>query len=440
MLLFFRILLIFFFQTNLGFTEDVECSRRLNVFYENEEFSSKTRRTFLSSGFVIKSDKIKTAFFGVDKTLIKAFPVNGTHKISIIKSMIEPMKRLQKQGYLLALLSNEINESSEEEADVKMLKIVKLLKAKGINIHYYDFALKNQIQMKPDVGMATVFSSQIKEFGPRVEVNWNSSFVIGSAGYKKNLDFFPDGVAGTDEDNFDREFAKRLRIKFIHAKAFRGEIKIRTKRIYTPITEESFLIVLMNSLGVYEKYEESFKSFDKNKMVKDLLKIDSVAKDIEHSGIKFEASFNKIFPQVLGQHQRLRQKYHQFFRNVPFLYCRSKSPSSFGITFFIFWDGEKLRAFVPTKGNPWNRIHHRPYGLNSKKNDDKLDLILRYTETTEGRVFLRSQLGLPTLKKITKENIKTLLKNNRQIRADSFYSVEEALLNFKRSLVNKNSL
>ena len=35
----------------------------------------------------------------------------------------------------------------------------------------------------------------------------------------------------------------------------------------------------------------------------------------------------------------------------------------------VYWDGSKLRAYVPSDGNPWNSTTKRAYG-----NDDKADL------------------------------------------------------------------
>jgi hypothetical protein len=39
------------------------------------------------------------------------------------------------------------------------------------------------------------------------------------------------------------------------------------------------------------------------------------------------------------------------------------------VFFIVYWDGKKLRAYVPTDGNPWNTTTKRAYG-----NDDGADL------------------------------------------------------------------
>lgn len=39
------------------------------------------------------------------------------------------------------------------------------------------------------------------------------------------------------------------------------------------------------------------------------------------------------------------------------------------VYWIVYWDGKKLRAYVPTHGNPWNRKTKKAYG-----NDEKADL------------------------------------------------------------------
>jgi hypothetical protein len=39
------------------------------------------------------------------------------------------------------------------------------------------------------------------------------------------------------------------------------------------------------------------------------------------------------------------------------------------VYFMVYWDGKKLRGYVPTEGNPWNRMSNTAYG-----NDDAGDL------------------------------------------------------------------
>lgn len=41
----------------------------------------------------------------------------------------------------------------------------------------------------------------------------------------------------------------------------------------------------------------------------------------------------------------------------------------FPVFFIIYWNGKRLRAYIPTQGNPWNTTTRRAYG-----NDDEADL------------------------------------------------------------------
>lgn len=40
------------------------------------------------------------------------------------------------------------------------------------------------------------------------------------------------------------------------------------------------------------------------------------------------------------------------------------------VFFMVYWDGKKVRGYVPTNGNPWNSITKEAYG-----NDEKQDLV-----------------------------------------------------------------
>lgn len=42
------------------------------------------------------------------------------------------------------------------------------------------------------------------------------------------------------------------------------------------------------------------------------------------------------------------------------------------VFFIIYWDGKKMRAYVPTKGNPYNTQEMCAYGNNDSDDDNKL--------------------------------------------------------------------
>ena len=60
--------------------------------------------------------------------------------------------------------------------------------------------------------------------------------------------------------------------------------------------------------------------------------------------------------------------------------------------FIIYWDGKKLRAYVPTDGNPWNTDTKEAYGNDEEKDEDKLDILYDSDEITKGCIKSRSHL------------------------------------------------
>jgi len=49
--------------------------------------------------------------------------------------------------------------------------------------------------------------------------------------------------------------------------------------------------------------------------------------------------------------------------------CCAGGDWEFPVFFIIYWDGKRLRAYVPTDGNPWNTATKQAFG-----NDDEADL------------------------------------------------------------------
>ncbi len=48
------------------------------------------------------------------------------------------------------------------------------------------------------------------------------------------------------------------------------------------------------------------------------------------------------------------------------------------VFFIIYWDGKKLRAYVPTEGNPWNTDTKMAYGNDPYDVTDGINVIKRY--------------------------------------------------------------
>jgi hypothetical protein len=50
------------------------------------------------------------------------------------------------------------------------------------------------------------------------------------------------------------------------------------------------------------------------------------------------------------------------------------------VAFIIYWDGSKLRAYVPTDGNSWNTDTKRAYGNEEKDGEDLKNMKKRWPE------------------------------------------------------------
>jgi len=53
------------------------------------------------------------------------------------------------------------------------------------------------------------------------------------------------------------------------------------------------------------------------------------------------------------------------------------------ITFIVYWDGKKLRGYIPTEGNPWNTDTKEAYGNNEEL--DEKNFIKRFVTSKEDK-------------------------------------------------------
>ena len=61
--------------------------------------------------------------------------------------------------------------------------------------------------------------------------------------------------------------------------------------------------------------------------------------------------------------------------------CSAGGDWEIPVFFIVYWDGQKLRAYIPTKGNPFNRTEKQAYGNNAQA--DYEDMKKVYPELTE---------------------------------------------------------
>ena len=113
-----------------------------------------------------------------------------------------------------------------KEVDALMAETANQIRELGGVIHYIDYAENKDQFRKPQTGMASLLAAKIKNnFGEDVGIDFQNSFMVGDAGYKKasakyNGDIMPDGKPGRDFSNSDRLFAENLGISFYYAPNF----------------------------------------------------------------------------------------------------------------------------------------------------------------------------------------------------------------------------
>ena len=194
------------------------------------DFYLAGRRQFLTRDFSREGNRVRVAFFDADDTLRTTLSgyvaPNHPDDVSIMPNTAEKLRELSKQGYLIAVVSNQFGISKNyvtyENADRALFRMVKLLKEQGATVHYYDFAEDKDHNHKPATGMARTLQAILAaDFGPNIEIDWKNSFMVGDQAYAKG-ETRPDGKPGTHFSRSDRGFADNLGIRFVEAYTYFG--------------------------------------------------------------------------------------------------------------------------------------------------------------------------------------------------------------------------
>lgn len=74
--------------------------------------------------------------------------------------------------------------------------------------------------------------------------------------------------------------------------------------------------------------------------------------------------------------------FHTLDNGLTFLGCESGGDWEHPVFFVVYWDGKKIRAYVPTDGNPWNTDTKEAYGNNHGL--DFRNAVKRYPEMYSG--------------------------------------------------------
>lgn len=83
--------------------------------------------------------------------------------------------------------------------------------------------------------------------------------------------------------------------------------------------------------------------------------------------VEFDCENTSLSPQDFGPEPLMG--YRNLGNGLVILGCCAGGDWEFPVYFAVYWDGKKLRAYIPREGNPWNTQTKRAFG-----NDDEADL------------------------------------------------------------------
>jgi len=165
---------------------------------------------------------VAVAFFDADSTLRVSKSgtptANHAQDVNVLPFAATRIAELNEQGFLVAIVSNQggvaAGYTSFETAEGALAFAAAQYAKLDSQIDYIDFADQKDGFRKPNTGMATHLDGLLQsECG--VSIDLSSSFMVGDAGYKKNVDGpHPDGRPADDFSNSDRGFAENLGIPF----------------------------------------------------------------------------------------------------------------------------------------------------------------------------------------------------------------------------------
>jgi bifunctional polynucleotide phosphatase/kinase len=162
------------------------------------------------------------AFFDADSTLrcskSGSPTANAGDDVNVLPFVASAIRDLNAQGYLVAVVSNQggvaAGYTDFEVAEDALVYVGSQLSSVGAKVDYLDFADQKDEYRKPNTGMGTHLEGLLQsECG--ASIDWAHSFMVGDAGYKKDVDGpHPDGRPADDFSNSDRGFAENLGIPF----------------------------------------------------------------------------------------------------------------------------------------------------------------------------------------------------------------------------------
>ncbi|PKL45994.1 MAG: hypothetical protein CVV42_18015 [Candidatus Riflebacteria bacterium HGW-Riflebacteria-2] len=179
--------------------------------------------------------KLCVAFFDADNTLrethSKKRSPHGRHDVLIFRQAADKLRALSDAGWLLAIVSNQAGISlghiAAAEVEEAMQETIRQFAELGAVFGYYDYAEKYDENRKPACEMAWRLERKLHQHKRRID--WQQSFMVGDAAWKKARDLQPDGSPGEDHSAADRMFAENIALKhpgfgFFHPRDFFGKL------------------------------------------------------------------------------------------------------------------------------------------------------------------------------------------------------------------------
>ena len=207
------------------------------------------RRTF-ADDFQLDSSaqSVSVAFFDADSTLRisksgEKTP-NGPDDVMLLPGVATGIRAAAENADVIAVVSNQggvhYGHITVEDAEAAIARTAQFIADGDGAIHYFDFAEAYDENRKPQSGMATQLEDRLQsEFGATID--WDASYMVGDAGWKKGEDLEPDGTPGDDFSNSDRGFAEGLGIDFHHPRDYFGWAEFGVRNFHKPDQVEDFL-------------------------------------------------------------------------------------------------------------------------------------------------------------------------------------------------------
>jgi DNA 3'-phosphatase len=213
---------------------------------------------------------IPVAFFDADSTLriskSGSPSANGPEDVYVLPFAARTIGALNSEGYLVAVVSNQGGVGAGyveyDVAEGALVYTIKQLHELDGKVDYLDFADQKDENRKPETGMPERLDVLLKDKCER-GIDWEASFMVGDAGYKKDVDGpHPDGRPADDFSSSDRGLAENLGIPFHEPTDYFGWRDWETYNIHDLDDLEGVLDAMWKEAEALEQSEEDWERHD----------------------------------------------------------------------------------------------------------------------------------------------------------------------------------